>query len=150
MKQEWGAAPGWLQALLCTRRISIKHRKEKNHHSLISFQMHNRFGCNTHTNQSFLNPLLAHLHQQLIWRQHPSTSVLVSVLKAGHTLPLFPSFLSSWDSFRALSLWDVTPHKSQTPEPSSRLLPRDRVSLGGAVMPTQPVRQAVSLPRSPA
>lgn len=29
VEQEQEAAPGWFQALLCTRRISIKHRKEK-------------------------------------------------------------------------------------------------------------------------
>lgn len=139
MKQEQGAAPGWFQALLCTCRISIKHRKEKSHHSLISFQMYH--SCVLQTNESFLNALLTHLHQQLICRKCSSTTVLVSVLNSGHTLLLFPSSLLSWDNFGALSLWDMTPHKHQSL--SLRLLPRDQGSQVGAVMPVQPVRQAV-------
>lgn len=137
-KQEQGAAPGWFHALLCTCRISIKHRKEINHHCLISFQMPYTFGYNTHTNEFFLNPLLAHLHQQLIRRKCPSTSALVSVLSPGHTLLLFPSSLLSWGSFVALSLWGVTPHESQTPEPFSKAAPQGPDLTGGSSGARQP------------
>lgn len=130
MKQEQGAAPGWFQALLCTCRISIKHRKEKSHHSLISFQMYH--SCVLQTNESFLNALLPHLHQQLICRKCSSTTVLVSVLNSGHTLLLFPSSLLSWDNSGALSLWDMTPHKPQAPEPFFKAAPQGPRLTGGS------------------
>lgn len=113
VKQEQGAAPGWFQALLCTRRISIKHRKAKSHHSLISFQMHYSFGYNTHTNESFLNPLLAHLHQQLICRKCPNTCPCLCP-----ELWAYSAAISQF-SFKLGQLWDTVPVGCDTPQVTS-------------------------------
>lgn len=70
----------------------------------------------------------------------PQHLSLASVLSPGHTLLLFPSSLLSWGSFVALSLWGVTPHESQTPEPFSKAAPQGPGLTGGSSDASQPAK----------